>query len=43
MERGKLCAFGHRPNGPYYNHHHHQTWEDGKNVSRYVAADQVAR
>jgi len=38
LERGKLCVVGQGPNGPYYNH---QTWENGKNVSRYVPRDQV--
>ena len=38
MERGKLCILRHGPNGPYYNH---QTWEQGKNVSRYVPPDQM--
>ena len=32
MERGKLCAMGERP------HYNHQTWQDGKNVVRYVPA-----
>jgi len=38
MERGKLCILREGPEGPYYNH---QTWEDGKNVSRYVPREQV--
>jgi hypothetical protein len=38
MERGKICVLRQGPNGPYYNH---QTWEDGKNASRYVPSDQV--
>ena len=38
LERGKLCILRQGPNGPYYNH---QTWENGKNVSRYVPRDQV--
>ena len=38
MERGKLCVLREGPQGPYYNH---QTWENGKNVSRYVPQDQV--
>lgn len=38
MVRGKLCSLREGPEGPYYNH---QTWEDGKNVSRYVPRDQV--
>jgi carbamate kinase len=38
MERGKLCVLRQGPQGSYYNH---QSWEDGKNVSRYVPQDQV--
>jgi len=38
LERGKLCVIRHGPDGPYYNH---QTWEKGKNLSRYVPRDQV--
>lgn len=38
MERGKLCVVRQGPDGPYYNH---QTWVQGKNVSRYVPRDQV--
>lgn len=38
LERGKLCIIRQGLNGPYYNH---QTWEKGKNVSRYVPQDQV--
>ena len=38
LERGSLCILRQGPNGPYYNH---QTWENGKNVSRYVPQDQV--
>ncbi len=34
MERGKLCKMGSRP---YYNH---QSWENGRNVVRYVPAGQ---
>jgi ribosomal protein S17E len=30
MERGKLCRMGERP------HYNHQTWQDGRNVVRYV-------
>lgn len=36
MERGKLCRMGGRP------HHNHQTWENGKNVVRYVPAREIA-
>ena len=39
MERGKLCIMRQGPSGPYYSH---QTWENGKNVSRYVPQEQVA-
>jgi len=38
MERGKLCILRQGPEGPYYNH---QSWEEGKNVSRYVPRDHV--
>jgi hypothetical protein len=38
MERGKLCVLRQGPDGPYYNH---QTWEAGKNVSRYVPSEQL--
>lgn len=38
MERGKLCVMGQGPGGPYYNH---QTWENGKNTSRYVPRAQA--
>lgn len=34
MERGKLCPMGGRP------HYNHQTWENGRNIVRYVPADQ---
>lgn len=32
MERGKLCPMGERP------HYNHQTWQEGRNVVRYVPA-----
>ena len=35
MERGKLCQMGGRP------HYNHQTWENGKNVVRYVPAGET--
>jgi len=35
MERGKLCRMGQRP------HYNHQTWQDGRNVVRYVPAKDV--
>lgn len=36
MERGKLCRMG---AGAYYNH---QTWENARNVVRYVAQKDIA-
>ena len=36
MERGKVCRMTGRPQ---YNH---QTWQDGRNVVRYVPSAQVA-
>lgn len=36
MERGKICRLAGRP------HYNHQTWLDGRNVSRYVPAEEVA-
>lgn len=38
MERGKLCVMRHGPEGPYY---HHQSWEKGKNLNRYVPREQL--
>jgi hypothetical protein len=38
MERGSISVTRHTPAGPLYNH---QTWEDGKNISRYVPRSQV--
>lgn len=35
MERGRLCPMR---GGRYFNH---QTWDDGRNVVRYVPAEQV--
>ncbi len=35
MERGKLCPMGARP------HYNHQTWQNGKNVVRYVPAGEA--
>lgn len=35
MERGKLCRMGGRP------HYNHQTWQGGRNVVRYVPADEA--
>ena len=37
MERGKVCQMGDRP------HYNHQTWQDGRNVVRYVPKDEVAQ
>ena len=39
MERGTLNVIRQGPNGPYYNH---QCYEQGRNVSRYVPAAEVA-
>jgi hypothetical protein len=42
MERGKLSAYAFKERsggGPY---HKLQRWEEGKNVTRYVPADEVA-
>jgi Family of unknown function (DUF6788) len=39
MEPGKLCVIGQGPNGPYYNL---QCREQGKPLSQYIPADQVA-
>lgn len=36
MERGTLCRMAGRP------HYNHQTWQDGRNVSRYVRPEDVA-
>lgn len=36
MERGKLCRLAGRPQ---YNH---QTWQNGRNVSRYLRAEEMA-
>ena len=38
MERGKISVIRKTSEGCFYNH---QTWENGKNVSRYVPCDQV--
>ena len=35
MQRGKLCQMSGRP------HYNHQTWQNGRNVVRYVPKDQV--
>jgi len=35
MERGKLCRMAGRP------HYNHQTWRDGRNVVRYVPANEI--
>jgi len=39
MERGKLTVMRQGPEGPYYKL---QAWENGSNVSRYVARDEAA-
>ena len=39
MEPGKLCVIGQGPNGPYYNL---QCRENGKTLTLYIPADQVA-
>jgi hypothetical protein len=38
MERGKLCRMRASSTGAYYNH---QTWENGRNLVRYVPRQQV--
>ncbi len=38
MDQGTLSVIRQGPHGPYYNH---QCYENGRNVSRYVAAEQV--
>ena len=38
LERGKICIARQGADGPFYNH---QSWENGKNVSRYIPRDQV--
>ena len=38
MDQGTVSVIRQGPHGPYYNH---QCYEDGKNVSRYVPAEQV--
>jgi len=38
MDRGSVCVIRQGPQGPYYNH---QCYEGGRNVSRYVPAEQV--
>jgi hypothetical protein len=39
MDRGSLSVIRQGPQGPYYSH---QCYEAGRNVSRYVAGEQVA-
>ncbi len=36
MERGKICAMAGRA------HYNHQTWQDGRNVVRYVSDEDLA-
>ena len=38
LDRGTVSVLRQGPNGPYYNH---QCYENGRNVSRYVPAEQV--
>jgi hypothetical protein len=38
MERGKLSVMRQGPNGPYFKL---QSWEKGKNMSRYIPASQA--
>src|ERR1700734_3365628 len=38
LDRGTVSVLRQGPQGPYYNH---QSYEHGRNVSRYVPADQV--
>jgi hypothetical protein len=40
LDRGTMSVIRQGPQGAYYNH---QCYEQGKNVSRYVPADQVAQ
>lgn len=40
MERGTLSVMRQGPKSPYYNH---QCYENGRNVSRYVPADEAAQ
>ena len=39
LDRGSVSVIRPGPAGPYYNH---QCYENGRNVSRYVPAEQVA-
>jgi hypothetical protein len=39
LDRGTVSVIRQGPRGPYYNH---QCYEAGRNVSRYVPAEQVA-
>jgi macrodomain Ter protein organizer (MatP/YcbG family) len=39
MERGKLSVMRQGPNGPYFKL---QTWQKGRNVSRYIPASQAS-
>ena len=38
LDRGSVSVIRQGPDGPYYNH---QCYEDGRNVSRYVPAEQL--
>ena len=39
LDRGSISVIRQGPAGPYYNH---QCYENGRNVTRYVPAEQVA-
>jgi len=39
LDRGTVSVLRQGPQGPYYNH---QSYENGRNVSRYVPPEQVA-
>jgi hypothetical protein len=39
MDRGSVSIIRHGPQGPYHNH---QCYERGRNVSRYVPAEQLS-
>src|SRR5438270_4617826 len=39
MDQGSVSVIRQGPRGPYYNH---QSYENGKNLSRYVPAEQVS-
>jgi hypothetical protein len=41
MEKGKLCACAHRPSSEQAGYSRLQYWENGRNVSRHVPADEL--